>query len=52
MDALKGKMMGKRVCEVVRERSGGGRLWFRCVFCFLFWSGGVVVVVFGWVLVT
>jgi len=36
VDALKGKMMGKRVCEVVRERSGGGRLWFRCVCFFSF----------------
>jgi hypothetical protein len=39
VDALKGKMMGKRVCEVVRERSGGGRLWFRCVCVFLTFGG-------------
>lgn len=34
VDALRGKVMDRRVCEVVRERSGGGRLWFRCVFQF------------------
>jgi hypothetical protein len=34
LDALRGKDLGRREWELVREKSGGGKLWLRCVSLF------------------
>lgn len=34
LDALSGRALGRREWELVREKSGGGKLWLRYVFCF------------------
>jgi hypothetical protein len=36
LDALGGRALGRREWELVREKSGGGKLWLRYVFFFFF----------------